>query len=166
MANAYLWKIYKFCKNIIDIKFLDFEKFKYLLFGSLNVGCGWVLYFLIYNFLLKKSNVYIGDLLTVSPHVFALMLSFSFTFFCGFFTNYYLVFPRADNDNSVRVKLMKYLLANIGSVIINYILLKVFVERLGWYPTPSQILSTIAVTTYSFIAQQKFTFAPLRSMRH
>ncbi|TDS17451.1 GtrA family protein [Sphingobacterium paludis] len=157
-----LWKLYTFSVNIVDLKILDFEKFKYLVLGCLNVGFSCIIYFVAYHFIVKKSNVDIADLLTISPHIFALMLSFSITFFTGFFMNYYLVFPGKEAQNRMIPKILKYFLANIGSILINYILLKVFVESLGWYPTPSQILSTIAVTVYSFIAQQKFTFAAHR----
>ncbi|MFA4979487.1 MAG: GtrA family protein [Sphingobacterium sp.] len=53
----------------------------------------------------------------------------------------------------------RYLFSNLGSLLINYLLLKLFVEQFLWYPTPSQILCTFIVTVYSFLMQKKFTFS-------
>jgi len=154
-------RLYKRSQKILPPKFLDFQKFKYLFFGILNVGIGWIIYFITYNFIIHKSNVELDGLITISSHVFALILSFSITFFFGFFMNFLFVFNLHGRNSAMLTKLMKYFLSNIGSIVINYLLLKLFVEKLEWYPTPSQIVSTVVVIVYSFFAQKKFTFISL-----
>lgn len=156
-----LRKLYNFSRKFVDLQFFDFQKFKYLLFGCGNVGLSWLLYFLCYNFIVQKNNVEIV-FLTISPHIFSFFVSFIITFFTGFFLNYYLVFEKEQEDKLMIKKLFKYMLSTAGSFLINYLLLKLFVEKLGWYPTPSQMLSTCIVTVYSYLAQQKFTFATQR----
>lgn len=158
-ANLILRKLYDFAYKFIDIPFFDFQKFKYILLGSLNIGLSWILYFILYNFIVLKENVDVLGLLTISPHIFSFLASFAITFFTGFFLNYYLVFNRNTDDGRLIRKLCKYLISTIGSVLINYLLLKLFVEKFEWYPTPSQMLCTCIVTIYSYVAQQKFTFA-------
>jgi len=122
---------------------------------------GWSIYFITYNFIVRKSNVELSGLITISPHIFALLCSFSATFFFGFFMNFLFVFNLHGRNNAMATKLTKYFLSNIGSILMNYLLLKLFVERIGWYPTPSQIVSTVVVAFYSFIVQKKFTFTSL-----
>lgn len=157
-----LLAVFNGLKKVLRIQFLDFQKFKYLLAGSFNVGLSWVLYFVFYNFILRKANVDLFGIITISPHIFSFLLSFAITFFTGFFLNYLLVFNGTPQGGRVYRKLLKYFISTIGSVLINYFLLKLFVEMWGWYPTPSQMLATCIVTVYSYLAQQKFTFAQRR----
>ncbi|MBE8712606.1 GtrA family protein [Sphingobacterium hungaricum] len=135
---------------------LSNETIKYLFFGSLNIFIGWVIYFVNYNYIIEKENVEIFDFLTISPHIFSLLSTFPFTFFMGYFFNYYFVF-KYKTDNMGK-SMYRYFIACMGSIVINYILLKLFVDLFGWYPTPSQILTTCLVTLYSFSMQKRFTF--------
>ncbi|WDF67413.1 GtrA family protein [Sphingobacterium oryzagri] len=157
-VDSLLRKLYDISRKFVDLKFFDFQKFKYLLLGCSNVGLSWLLYFLCYNFVVQKQNVNIF-LITISPHIFSFIASFIITFFTGFFLNYHFVFQKEQGDKRLKRKLLKYFLSTMGSFLINYLLLKLFVEQLGWYPTPSQMLATCIVTVYSYLAQQKFTFA-------
>ncbi|MBL1409246.1 GtrA family protein [Sphingobacterium faecale] len=133
------------------------QKLRYLFFGSCNVVLSWIIYFVCIHFITFKENVVLFERITISPHIFSLLISFVITFFSGFFLNHFLVFRSPDSPDLWR-KLGKYLIANMGSLILNYVLLKFFVEVLFFYPTPSQILCTFLVTIYSFLMQKKFTF--------
>jgi len=42
--------LYERTWKILPFRFFDFQKFKYLFFGALNVGLGWVMYFIAYHF--------------------------------------------------------------------------------------------------------------------
>jgi putative flippase GtrA len=57
-----------------------------------------------------------------------------------------------------RVQFFRYFLVVIGSVLINYGCLKLFVEIFGWYPTPSQLVTTVIVISFSYVAQRFFSF--------
>lgn len=130
---------------------------KYLFWGGFNVLLSWILYFVTFHYIISKNNVEILPFLTISGHIFSFLLSFVITFFTGFAFNNFLVFSSAKRE-PIYKKLFRYFLANMGSLLINYVLLKIFVEYFMFYPTPSQILCTFIVTIYSFLIQKKFTF--------
>jgi putative flippase GtrA len=46
----------------------------------------------------------------------------------------------------------------MGALVLNYICLKIFVDGLGFYPTPSKILAAFIVVAYSYLLQNKFSF--------
>lgn len=135
----------------------NLQGLKYLFWGSLNVLLSWVIYFVSFHFVISKNDVQLFHVVTISGHIFSFLLAFTITFFTGFFLNHYFVF-NASKAKPIYHKLFRYFLANIGSLFINYILLKLFVEYFMFYPTPSQILCTFFVTIYSFFMQKKFTF--------
>ncbi|HVG11704.1 MAG TPA: GtrA family protein, partial [Flavisolibacter sp.] len=54
--------------------------------------------------------------------------------------------------------LFRYFLVAMGCILINYIFLKLFVEILGWYATPSQMVTTVIVTMFSYFSQRHFSF--------
>jgi putative flippase GtrA len=45
-------------------------------------------------------------------------------------------------------------------ILLNYVFLKLFVDYWGWYPTPSKILTTLFVVTFSYLSQKHYTFRP------
>lgn len=55
-------------------------------------------------------------------------------------------------------QLFRYLLSVAGSVVVNYVCLKFFVEYCAIWATPSQMLATCITTVYSFFAAKYFTF--------
>jgi putative flippase GtrA len=50
------------------------------------------------------------------------------------------------------------LLVALGCVVLNYVLLKLFVEKLGFYPTPSLITTAGVVILFSYLSQRHFSF--------
>ncbi|MBA2745498.1 MAG: GtrA family protein, partial [Flavisolibacter sp.] len=81
---------------------------------------------------------------------------FAFTFPVGFYLSMYVIFKGSYLKR--RVQLFRYLLVIIGCMIINYIFLKIFVESLGWYPTPSQMITTGFVIIFNYFSQRFFSF--------
>lgn len=63
-------------------------------------------------------------------------------------------------DSKVKgsTQLFRYFSVIILNISLNYILLKVLVEILGLYPTPSKIAITLFIVLLSYILQRKFTF--------
>jgi putative flippase GtrA len=43
-------------------------------------------------------------------------------------------------------------------IVLNYVLLKLFVEQFGWYPTPSMIITTGIVVLFSYLSQRHYSF--------
>lgn len=131
------------------------QVFRYAACGGLNVAFGWVCYFLIYNYLLGQRLVNLG-FVAVSAHVMAMLLTFPLTFFAGFWLNRNVAFRRSPLPSGTQ--LFRYLLSVAGSVGVNYVCLKLFVEVCHVWATPSQMLATCVTAVYSFFAAKYFTF--------
>lgn len=131
------------------------QVFRYAACGLLNVVFGWVCYFLIYHFVLRERMVGLG-VTAVSPHVAAMLLTFPLIFFAGFWLNRHVAFRRSPLPGGVQF--VRYALSVAGSVVVNYVCLKLFVEGFGFWATPSQMLATCVTTVYSFFAAKYFTF--------
>lgn len=136
-------------------KFLPLKTYRYAVCGSSNLVFDMVLYFLCYNFVLQKQNV---DLFFVvlSPHIASLFFVFPITFFTGFALNKYVTFQ--DSNIPGRVQLFRYLLVGMSGFILSYLCMKLFVDILRIYPTPSRLITIIISVIYSYILQNKFSF--------
>ena len=138
-------------------KFMPLQTFRYAACGGFNTVLDISLFFVSYNFILKKTPVHIG-FLTIGPHIAAFLIGFMITFPIGFYLSRYVVFQ----ETSVRKtkQLAKYFTVVFGCLILNYAFLKLFVDLFGWYPTPSKILTTVFVVAFSYVSQKNFTFKP------
>ena len=112
-------------------------------------------YFLLYHYVVCEQFVDLG-VVVMSPHIVTLCLVFPITFFTGFWLNRNVAF-RVTHFSSSR-QLARYALSVVGSILINYLCMKVFVEILYIWPTPSKMLTTVISTCYSFLAARYFTF--------
>ena len=129
--------------------------FRYAACGGANTALDIFLYFITYNFILKKQLLDLG-FVAISAHIAAFMIVFPITFATGFLLAKYITFSQSELKG--RTQLMRYALSVGGSIILNYVLLKFFVERCHIYPTPSKIITTLLVIIYSYIIQKHFTF--------
>ena len=92
----------------------------------------------------------------ISPHIAAFLIVFPITFTTGFFLAKYVTFTSSELKG--RIQLFRYLITVGGSIILNYVFLKLFVEYFGLYATLSKVLTTLLVIIYSYMAQRYFTF--------
>ncbi|MFC2120641.1 GtrA family protein [Bacteroidota bacterium] len=136
-------------------RFIPEQTFKYAATGGMNTALDIFLYFVFYNFILKKEIVDLG-FYAISPHIAAFLMSFIFTFPIGFLLAKFISFPASYLRK--RIQLIRYGMTVTGSIVLNYIFLKLFVESFGWYPTPSKIITTAIVVIFSYTAQKYFTF--------
>jgi len=149
--------------EIIDWFYKPFNKyipmpeqtFRYAFCGGANTAFDIFLYFITYHYVLDKEIVDLG-FVAISPHIAAFMFVFPVTFTTGFLLSKYITFTQSYLRG--RVQLFRYGLTVIGSIILNYLFLKLFVEYCGFYPTPSKILTTGIVIIYSYLSQKHFTF--------
>lgn len=114
-----------------------------------------VWYFVIYHYVVAERFIDL-QFVVVSPHIASLIIVFPITFFTGFWLNRYVAF-RSDKQQ-VSPQLVKYALTVAGSILLNYLLMKSFVEILAIYPTPSKILTSVITALYSFLMGRYFTF--------
>ena len=136
-------------------KFLPLQTFRYITSGGINTLLGLSLYFIAFEYILKKTPLQF-EFYAFKPHVAALFISFCFSFPFGFFLMKYVVF--SDSNMKGRVQLVRYFMVYVFNLMLNYILLKIFVEQFHLYAPLAQVLTTVAIILFSYIAQRHFTF--------
>ena len=136
-------------------RFMPLETFRYGVSGGVNTSLDIFLYFLTYNFILKKKIVYL-KIISISPYIASFLIVFPVTFTTGFLLSKYITFSSSELHG--RIQLFRYGLTVLVCIFLNYVLLKLFVEFCGLYPTPSKILTTGVVVIYSYFSQKYFTF--------
>ena len=136
-------------------RFVSRDVFGYALCGGVNMLLDAIWYFVIYHYIVAERFI---DLhwIVISPHITSLIIVFPITFLTGFWLNRHVAF-RSDQKR-VRPQLTKYALSVAGSIALNYLLMKSFVELLYIYPTPSKILTSVITALYSYIMGRYFTF--------
>lgn len=129
--------------------------FAYGLCGATNMVLDIIWYFGIYHFVIAERFIDLS-FVVVSPHIASLLLVFPITFFTGFWLNRHVAF-RATQFSS-RLQLSRYAISVCGSILINYLCMKLFVEYFNIWPTPSKMLTTVVSVIYSYLAAKYFTF--------
>ena len=136
-------------------RFMPLQIYRYSVCGASNIVFDWVLYFFVYNFIFKFRFVDLG-IVTLSPHIATLVLTFPVSTFSGFLLQKYVTFTASDLRG--HVQLMRYLMVVAANLLINYVGLILFVDGLHFFPTPSKMLVTLITVICSYIGQKKFTF--------
>ena len=113
-------------------------------------------YFVIYNYIVAKHVVHLGPHLALSPEIASLAAVFPLTFAVGFWLNRNVAFRRSPLRT--RIQLIRYALSIAGSIALNYVLMKLFVVGMGFWPTPSKVLVSAVCAVYSYLAAKYFTF--------
>ena len=131
--------------------------FAYGLCGGANMALDTLWYFVIYHYIVAERFIDLG-VVVVSPHIASLILVFPITFFTGFWLNRNVAFRATEYKT--RGQLIRYALSVVGSIALNYLCMKLFVEHLYIWPTPSKMLTTAVSVVYSFLAAKYFTFRP------
>lgn len=148
-------------RRVIDFFYPPFSQyfskqlFRYAATGAANLAFDWVLYFFLYNFVIQHRLVHLG-IVTLSPHIAALVFTFPVTFMTGFLLQKYVTFTASDMKG--RIQLLRYGMVVAANLTLNYAGLKLLVDLFGWYPTPSKMVITIGATAISYISQKKYTF--------
>ncbi len=135
--------------------YLPRQTFNYAACGGANTAFDILLYILTYNFVLGKQIVHLG-FVAISAHIAAFVFVFPVTFTSGFLLSKYITFTESNLRG--RVQLLRYGLTVLGSIVLNYVLLKLFVEVAEINPSIAKVLTTIVVVGYSYVAQKYFTF--------
>ena len=150
-----------FVLPIIDFFYPPFKKlmglqtFRYAASGGANTALGYVVFYIAFKFLFRAQPVDLG-FYVFEAHSAALLLGFCFCFPFGFFLMKYVVFT--DSKMKGKVQLFRYLMLYLFNLGLNYILLRLFVESLHIYPTIAQVLTTVIIILFSYVAQRNYTF--------
>jgi len=131
------------------------QTFRYAASGGGNTLLGFIIYFVSFKYVLHEQQLHFG-FYAFKAHIAALFISFCITFPIGFFMSKYVVF----NDSNMRGKtqLFRYFMICMFNLALNYILLKILVERFHIYPVLAQVMTTCVVIVFSYLAQRHFSF--------
>lgn len=136
-------------------RLINKQTFRYLACGGSNACLNILIYFVSYNFLLQKQDIFIGKL-HITSHVAAFIISFVITFPIGFVLSRYIVFPESTLRG--RVQLVRYMILVVFCILLNYLFIKLFVEVFHLFPSIANILTNALVAVFSYISQRAFTF--------
>jgi len=134
---------------------MPLQTFRYAACGGFNTFLDIFVYFISYNFILKKQVLDLG-FFAFKPHIAAFIMSFLVSFPTGFLLMRHVVFT--DSILHRRVQLFRYFILVVICIVLNYIFIKLFVEHFHIYPTIAKIFTTAIVVTFSYLTQKNYTF--------
>ncbi len=136
-------------------RFMTLQTYRYAACGGGNTALNILIFFIAHNFILQKQVLHVGPI-AISSHIAAFLIAFCFNFPLGFYLSMYVVFQGSYLRR--RVQLIRYLMVAVGCIILNYVFLKLFVDVIGFYPTPALLLTAMIVVTFSYLSQKHFSF--------
>lgn len=134
---------------------MGLQTFHYVASGGGNTLLGLIVYYISFKYIFAEK-IFHFSFYAFEGHIAALIVSFCITFPVGFFMAKYVVF--SDSKMKGRIQLFRYFMICLFNLVLNYILLKVFVERLYIYPVLAQLLTISIVIVFSYVAQRNFSF--------
>lgn len=147
--------------KIIDLGYFLFKRFmplktyRYAVCGGGNMVFDTVLYFVFYNFILQKENLDTG-LVVLSPHIASLFIVWPISMFTGFLLNRFVVFTASNLP--FKTQLIRYYSVGLSALGLSYLCMKLFVDVLNFYPSPSKLLAVVITVLFSYVMQNLFSF--------
>lgn len=151
-----------FLLSIIDFfhppfaRWIDAQAFRYLACGGSNQLLNIFLYWFSYNIVLHQQNVPLPYLKPIASPYAALVMASAVTIPIGFLLSKYIVFQESNIKG--RVQFFRYISLVLFNFLLNYWMLKLFINVLNIYPTVSQTLIIILLAIFSYVVQRFFTF--------
>ena len=136
-------------------KITTLQTFSYIACGGFVALFDIVLFNVFYYFILSDLSIHLYGIY-ISRHVAAMYLPFPFDFLLGFLLSRYVVFHETNLKKST--SLWRYILLVICCQILNYLLIRVFIEYWNILPIISKIMCTVLVAAFSYFSQKYFTF--------
>jgi putative flippase GtrA len=136
-------------------RYMTPQFFRYGVTGGANLVFDWVLYFVLYNFVLRHRMLKLG-FVTLSSHIATLAIKFPIVFLSGFLLQKYVTFTLSDLRG--RVQLFRYLVVFLINLVISYLGLKLLVDGFSLYPSLSNMLVALITVLVSYILQKQYTF--------
>jgi putative flippase GtrA len=136
-------------------KYMTLQIFRYGLTGTINLLFDWFLYFLIYNFVLQHEMLNLG-IVTLSSHIAAMTIKMPVVLISGFLLQKYVTY--SSSNLRVRIQLFRYTTVFLINLVINYLGLKILVDSLDFWPTPSNMIVSILTIFISYFSQKHYTF--------
>ena len=136
---------------------LDKTTYYYAACGGGNLVLSWLLFFVFFQFLFQKQVFYIEWMnYSLSAYTLSSFLCFLIAFGVGFLLMKYVVFTKSELKG--RIQLFRYGLSSLLTWFAHWVILKLFIEWLGFYPSIANVISSCIVVLISYLLQKKFTF--------
>ncbi len=136
-------------------RMMNLQTFRYAASGGSNTLLGFIVYFISYEYIFNGRTFHF-EVYAFKAHSAALFVSFCTTFPVGFFMSKYVVF--SDSRLKGRIQLFRYFMICLFNLALNFILLKILVERAHVYAVIAQVITTTIVILFSYLAQRHFSF--------
>jgi putative flippase GtrA len=137
-------------------RFISLHNFRYLATGGSTFVLGLVVFWLAYNYLFLTEEVKVLAM-TLKRNTMALIVEFAIVIPYSFLLNKYVIFTHSEVKS--RTQLFRFLNLQFINMLLNYVLLKFFVEMLGIYPTISRLVVSVGIAGFSYLYQHYFTFS-------
>ena len=134
---------------------MPLKTYRYAVCGGSNLLLDILLYFIVYHFVLVKEDLDLG-FIVLSPHIAALFIVFPITLLTGFLLNKFIAFSESTLQS--KTQLRRYIMVTAGAIVLNYLLMKLFVDVMDFYPTPAKVLTTGLSVIYSYNLQSRYSF--------
>ncbi|MCE2845501.1 MAG: GtrA family protein [Sphingobacteriales bacterium] len=143
--------MHKFVQHILDNKL-----FRYFLSAGLATWVDVLTYFLVYNYLYKKTDIVITNGLVVASTTASLLMSYTAGLLTNFTLTKWLVFKESELET--HKQLFRYVLVAMLILALNWMLMRVLIRNLEWYPTLSRAASALFIGFLSFFIHRVFSF--------
>lgn len=137
-------------------RFISLHNFRYLATGGFTMVLGYVTYYIAYKFWFTAEEIDFW-LLPLKRETAALAVDFAVVIPISFILNKYVIFTHSEISG--RVQLFRFLNLQWINILMNFVLLKFFVEILHIYPTVSRLAITLLIALFSYLYQHYFTFS-------
>ncbi len=144
-------------------RFVSRQTFRYIACGLLNTAFGLLLFTFCVYVLFKNRILNLG-FYALEPHSAALAISSISSFGLGFLLNKFVVFTGSHLRG--RVQLFRYFLSFATNLLLNYLILKLLIEKWEWEPFVSQFITIVIITLFSYLSQKHFTFKTHKDNRY
>lgn len=134
---------------------MPLKTYRYAVCGGTNLILDTILYFVFYHFVFEKQDVDVYFTI-LSSHIASLFFVFPITLITGFLMNKFITFT--DSDLPWKTQFFRYFQVGISGLFVSYVTMKILVDFIGFYPTPSRFITIVVAVTYSYIMQSKYSF--------
>ncbi len=136
-------------------KIMPLQVYHFLVCGTLNTLNDWFMYYILYHYVVKESLVDLG-FIAISPHIAALILVTPITLTVGFLFSKYVTFQGATISTSRQF--VRYIIMLSFNFVLSYLSMKMLCDVLGFWATPSKMLTTALTTVVGFFVQKNYSF--------
>ena len=137
-------------------KVLNLKVVRYFFVAATATVVDVTMYFLAYNYILKKLDIPIYGTYHLTAPTAALMISFCFGLATNFILTRLLVFT--ESDLRLRHQFMRYTGVALIMLGFNYILMTILIRKFEWYPTIARATAAVSIGAVSFLVHKTFTF--------